>query len=66
MSETSLSESQWASYFQQASIGTHLNHAFVTRVKRAEDKFTAKNPDIDVSILQTQTLFVMFFGAILN
>ncbi|GKE44406.1 hypothetical protein Tco_1471690 [Tanacetum coccineum] len=53
MAETSLSESQWAGYFQQASIGTHLNHAFVTPVKRVEDKFTASNRgDIDASILQ--------------
>nr|GEY76513.1 hypothetical protein [Tanacetum cinerariifolium] len=53
MAETSLSESQWASYFQQASIGTHLNHAFVTRVKRVEDKFTASNRDFVESSLPT-------------
>ncbi|CAI9287139.1 unnamed protein product [Lactuca saligna] len=39
-SSSVLSESQWASFFHQASLGTHLNHQLVSRIGKHKDQNT--------------------------
>ncbi|XP_024980177.1 separase [Cynara cardunculus var. scolymus] len=43
-----LSECQWASYFHQASLGTHLNHQLFSSVEKHKDQ---KTTDVDGSCL---------------
>ncbi|KAI3715733.1 hypothetical protein L6452_22720 [Arctium lappa] len=47
-----LSESQWASYFHQASLGTHLNHRLFSSVGKQKDQ---KTMDVDGSCLPSST-----------
>ncbi|KAI7738304.1 hypothetical protein M8C21_012966, partial [Ambrosia artemisiifolia] len=39
-SASSLSESQWASYFHQASLGTHVNYQLFSRLEKQKDQNT--------------------------
>ncbi|KAI3788961.1 hypothetical protein L2E82_01744 [Cichorium intybus] len=41
-----VSESQWASFFHQASLGTHLNHQLFSRIGKQKDQ---KTTDVDGS-----------------
>lgn len=55
-SSSVLSESQWASFFHQASLGTYLNHQLVSRIGKHKDQNTTT--DIHVSILNKKNIFV--------
>ncbi|KAL4588484.1 hypothetical protein LXL04_001375 [Taraxacum kok-saghyz] len=49
MMSSVLSESQWASFFHQASLGTHLNHQLFSRIGKQ------KTTDVDGFSLPTST-----------
>lgn len=61
-SSSSLSESQWASYFHQASLGTHLNYQLFSRLGKQKDENTMH---VDVSTMNNDC-FSCTFNAIIK
>lgn len=58
----SLSESQWASYFHQVSLGTHLNYQLFSRIGKQKDENSIQ---VDVSSMNSNC-FSCTFNAIIK
>nr|KAJ0224845.1 hypothetical protein LSAT_V11C100046740 [Lactuca sativa] len=49
-----ISESQWASFFHQASLGTHLNQQLVSRIGKHKDQNTTT--DVHVKLMEERNM----------
>ncbi|CAI9287403.1 unnamed protein product [Lactuca saligna] len=55
-----LSESQWASFFHQASLGTHLNHQLVSRFGKHKDQNTTT--DVHVKLMEERNMKPLYLN----